>query len=77
MSTENDPVCSRLQGRIDYLREIGRVKDPELMMAALENLSGLADACQFLINDLDPSDIDGAQQTLINCCLRYIKRAKG
>lgn len=77
MKTESDPVSRRLQGRINYLLKIGRVKDPELMMDALENLSDLADACNCLINDLDMSDIDGPQQALINRCKAAIQRANG
>lgn len=44
------PIAARLMGRIDYLLSIKRVKDPELMVSALEVMTDLADAARGLLD---------------------------
>jgi hypothetical protein len=73
---EPNPVMRRLQGRIDQLLRHGRVKDPELMMSALESLSDLADATQCLLDDMGEPD-DGAQANLMARCRAAIAKAHG
>lgn len=73
---EGNPIRDRLAGRIDYLLKIGRVKDPELMMSALEVLSDLADASRCLLDDLGDPD-DGVQENMMRRCRDAIAKATG
>lgn len=51
-AADSDPIMRRLEGRVRYLHNVGRVKDPELMMTAWELLSELTDAAEQLLIDL-------------------------
>jgi hypothetical protein len=76
MNVEQNPISTRLAGRVDYLLNIRRVKDPELMQSALEALTDLADACACLLDDMGEPD-DGAQANLMGRCRAAIAKATG
>ena len=69
MQNDEAPIASRLMGRIDYLLSIKRVKDPELMVSALEVLTDLADATKGLL-ELTESCDGGNEPSLEFCRLR-------
>jgi hypothetical protein len=73
---EPTPLVDRLMGRIDYLLNIGRVKDPELMQDSLEALSELMDATQQLLIYLEAPE-DGAQSSLMDRCHRVLTKING
>jgi hypothetical protein len=54
-----NPLAARLAGRIEYLLSIKRVKDPELMVSALEVMTDLADATKHLLELTESMPYDG------------------
>lgn len=64
------PLAARLTGRIEYLLNIKRVKDPELMVSALEVMTDLADAAKGLLElteSMDTSQNPGLMLCRIRC----------
>jgi hypothetical protein len=76
MSAELNPLCAQLAGRIAYLRDVGRVKDPGLMQEALDVISGLVGSTRALLDDMGTPD-DGMQANLMSACRAAIAKATG
>ena len=70
------PVADLLGGRVAYLLHIGRVKDPEIMVSALEIVTELADACQQLMDTVG-APRDAMQEFIMSRCADVISRAIG
>lgn len=64
------PIALRLSGRIEYLRKIKRVKDPELMASALEVMTDLADAVTRFLELTENMPDDGSTPALSFCRMR-------
>lgn len=71
--TEN-ALRQQLLGRIAYLRNVGRVKDPELMERAVEVIDSLVAATSALLSDMGAPD-DGAEANLMDKCRAAISNA--
>lgn len=75
-TTEVNLITEQLAGRIAYLRNAGRVKDPQLMQAALDALNELGDACSALLAVLGEPE-DGMQAKLMQQCRNVITNVFG
>ena len=67
--TDEAPLADRLIGRIEYLLNIRRVKDPELMASVLEVMTDLADAAKGLLELTEEMD-NGTNPGISLCRMR-------
>jgi hypothetical protein len=72
MEQELNPLRQQMRGRIAYLRDVGRVKDPELLERALVAIDSLVSSTQALLDDMGEPD-DGVEANLMDACRQAIR----